>query len=248
MSRTDVTVWFCPISSWPMQHLMDSCRTLKINMHRKSLKVLARSRVRWQERLDPMSPRSLFRRRSTIWNILLMMSLKRGKKLSHRLSGYRIARSGDVSIWKERAWVVWVWHHQSRQDLWLVIVGRVDQGKAIPQDPVGGRVQKHEVLQVTQCHVAWYNWVQSLPAADSIGPWAMEVKVWNSQKDNEDWPASVRHEHGRRGQRQRSFSSQGSDIIIDQEIWDCWSQSADNGRWSQREGSTGRGRTFFGAL
>ena len=43
MSRTDVTVWFCPISSWPMQHLMGSCCTLKINMHRRSLKVLARS-------------------------------------------------------------------------------------------------------------------------------------------------------------------------------------------------------------
>ena len=59
-------------------------------------------RVRAPTRLDPTSPRSLFRRRSTIWNILLMMSLKRGKKRLHRLSGYRIARSGDVSIWKER--------------------------------------------------------------------------------------------------------------------------------------------------
>ena len=93
MSRIDVTVWFCPISSWPMQHLMDSCHTLKINMHRKSLKVLARSQVGWQERLDPTSPRSLFRRRSTMWSILLMMSLKRSKKRSHRLSGYRTVKS-----------------------------------------------------------------------------------------------------------------------------------------------------------
>ena len=93
MSRTDVTVWFCPISSWPMQYLMGFCRTLKINMHRRSLKVLARSRVGWQERLDPMSPRRLFRRRSTMWNILPMMSLKRSKKWLHRLNRYRTAKS-----------------------------------------------------------------------------------------------------------------------------------------------------------
>ena len=39
----DATVWFCPISSWRKWHLMGSCRTLKINIHRKSLKALARS-------------------------------------------------------------------------------------------------------------------------------------------------------------------------------------------------------------
>ena len=50
-------------SSWQKWHLIGSCHTLKINMHRKSLRALARSRVGWQERLDPMSLRSFFRKR-----------------------------------------------------------------------------------------------------------------------------------------------------------------------------------------
>ena len=61
--------------------------------------------------------------------------------------------AGDVSVWEERARVIWVRHHQSRQDLRLIIVGRIDQVEAISQDSIGGRAQEYKVLQVAQRHI-----------------------------------------------------------------------------------------------
>ena len=81
------------MSSWSMQLLMDSCHTSRTSMHRKNLRASAKSWVTWQERLDPMSLRSLFRRRFIMWSILLMTILKRSKKRSHRLNGSKTTRS-----------------------------------------------------------------------------------------------------------------------------------------------------------
>ena len=63
MSRTDATVWFCPISSWQKWHLMGSYHTLKTSMRLKNLRVLARLQPGCHERLDLTSPRSLFRKK-----------------------------------------------------------------------------------------------------------------------------------------------------------------------------------------
>ena len=46
--------------------------------------------------------------------------------------------------------------------------------------PSEEELKEYEVLQVAQCHVAWYQWVQSLPAANLVGFRAREAEVWDS--------------------------------------------------------------------
>ena len=92
-SRTDAIVWYCQTSSWPMQLSMDSCRTSRRNMHHRSLREPIRLQARWQERLDHMSQRSLFKRRWTLLNILLILILMKSKKRSRRLNRFEITRS-----------------------------------------------------------------------------------------------------------------------------------------------------------